>query len=119
MERVVKVALRYLFLTFTTLKTSTTHYNHLCHIVPFSLTHNDTISNGIALCPNLHRAFDRGLITIDGGYRVKVSAGVIENAGHPYSLKQFNGMAIHLPADRRYYPDPVNLEWHGGNMVKG
>ncbi len=87
--------------------------------VPFSLTHNDTISNGIALCPNLHRAFDRGLITIDGGYRVKVSAGVIENAGHPYSLKQFNGMAIHLPADRRYYPDPVNLAWHEGNVFKG
>jgi len=51
-----------------------------CHIVPFSVTHNDTISNGIALCPNLHRAFDRGLITIDAGYRVKVSAGVIEDA---------------------------------------
>ncbi len=90
-----------------------------CHIVPFSLTHNDTIKNGIALCPNLHRAFDRGLITIDTAYRVKVSAGVIENAGHPYSLKQFNGLPINLPADRRYYPDPANLEWHGGNVFKG
>jgi len=89
-----------------------------CHIVPFSLTHNDTITNGIALCPNLHRAFDRGLITIDGGYRVKVSAGVIENAGHPYSLKQFNGITIRLPAARRYHPDPANLEWHGGNVFK-
>lgn len=89
-----------------------------CHIVPFSLTHNDTISNGIALCPNLHRAFDRGLITIDSNYRVKVSAGVIENAGHPYSLKQYNGMAIRLPADRRYFPNQANLEWHGGNVFK-
>ena len=71
------------------------------------------------MCPNLHRAFDRGLITIDTAYRVKVSAGVIENAGHPYNLRQLNGMAIHLPADRRYYPDPANLEWHGGNVFKG
>jgi putative restriction endonuclease len=34
-----------------------------CHIVPFSVSYDDTISNGIALCPNLHRAFDRGLIS--------------------------------------------------------
>jgi len=60
-----------------------------------------------------------GIITIHAGYRVKVSAGVIEDAGHAYSLKQFNGQAIHLPADRRYYPDPANLEWHGGNVFKG
>jgi putative restriction endonuclease len=31
-----------------------------CHIIPFSESHDDTISNGISLCPNLHRAFDRG-----------------------------------------------------------
>jgi len=33
-----------------------------CHIVPFSEAYDDTLTNGIALCPNLHRAFDRGLI---------------------------------------------------------
>jgi hypothetical protein len=27
-------------------------------------------------------------------------------------------MAIHLPAARRYHPDPANLEWHGGNVFK-
>lgn len=35
-----------------------------CHIVPFSETYDDSINNGIALCPNLHRAFDRGLLTL-------------------------------------------------------
>ena len=37
----------------------------LCHIVPFSVGHKDRVDkvdNGIALCPNLHRAFDRGLV---------------------------------------------------------
>jgi putative restriction endonuclease len=90
-----------------------------CHIVPFSVSHNDKISNGIALCPNLHRAFDRGLLTINAHYRVQVSAGVIENPGHPYSLKQFNSLAISLPADSRYHPDPVNLEWHGREVFRG
>lgn len=32
-----------------------------CHIVPFSESYNDTVTNGIALCPNIHRAFDRRL----------------------------------------------------------
>ncbi len=36
-----------------------------CHIIPFSKNYNDTIINGITLCPNLHKAFDRALITID------------------------------------------------------
>jgi putative restriction endonuclease len=36
-----------------------------CHIVPFNESYDDTVTNGIALCPNLHRAFDRGLIAID------------------------------------------------------
>jgi putative restriction endonuclease len=26
-----------------------------CHIVPWSVSHDDTIGNGLALCPNLHR----------------------------------------------------------------
>ena len=41
-----------------------------CHIVPFAESYNDTITNGIALCPNLHRAFDRGLIAISDNYEV-------------------------------------------------
>jgi putative restriction endonuclease len=44
-----------------------------CHIIPFSESHDDTIANGITLCPNLHRAFDRRLIGIDSEYRVIVS----------------------------------------------
>ncbi|MCX8484376.1 MAG: HNH endonuclease, partial [Bacteroidia bacterium] len=55
-----------------------------CHIVPFSVSKNDTITNGISLCPNLHRAFDRGLITIDSNYRVKVSPKLTEDDS-PYS----------------------------------
>lgn len=40
-----------------------------CHIVPFSQDQDDRVSNGIALCPNLHRAFDSGWVSIDQDYR--------------------------------------------------
>ena len=98
-------------------------FNHnfidACHIVPFSVSHNDKVNNGIALCPNLHRAFDRGLIGIDTSYRILVSSHLIEDNQHPYSLKKLNGKPIHLPSTPMYYPEPENLEWHRGNVFKG
>jgi putative restriction endonuclease len=60
-----------------------------CHIVPFSISFDDSLTNGIALCPNMHRAFDRGLIAIDDSYRVVVSKNFMESWSH-YSIKQYN-----------------------------
>lgn len=82
-----------------------------CHLVPFAVSQDDTITNGIALSPNLHRAYDRGLITITEDYRVKVSTAISEN-NSPYSLGQFNGKQILLPENRKYYPSVENLHWH-------
>jgi len=82
-----------------------------CHIVPFALSENDTITNGIALSPTLHRAYDRGLITITEEYRVKISPAVSENQS-PYSLDQFEGKEILLPQNPDYYPSIENLRWH-------
>lgn len=82
-----------------------------CHIVPFSVSKNDTITNGISLCPNLHRAFDRGLIAIDGYYKVRISPSIVESDS-PYSLKQFDGIEITLPKDSAYFPLVENLHWH-------
>ncbi len=61
-----------------------------CHIVPFAECFDDTITNGIALCPNMHRAFDRGLIAIDNEYKVLVSSKFIENSTS-HSINQFFG----------------------------
>ncbi|MBK6832039.1 MAG: HNH endonuclease [Flavobacteriales bacterium] len=35
-----------------------------CHIVPWADSYNDTITNGIALCPSMHHAFDRRSATL-------------------------------------------------------
>lgn len=82
-----------------------------CHIVPFSESHDDTITNGISLCPNLHRAFDRGLISIDDEYRVLVADNFIESSTD-YSIKQFEGKQMALPTDKKYFPSIDNLKWH-------
>lgn len=89
-----------------------------CHIIPFSVTHDDKVNNGIALCPNLHRAFDRGLISIDSDYRILISDHISESEAHPYSLTQLAGRKIRLPFGQRYHPSLENLAWHRENILK-
>lgn len=82
-----------------------------CHIIPFSESYDDTIKNGIALCPNLHRAFDRGLISIDDNYKVIVSKKFIESKSS-YLLRQFEGKMILLPTEKKFHPSIENLSQH-------
>lgn len=88
-----------------------------CHIVPFSESYDDTITNGIALCPNLHRAFDRGLIAIDDNYKVIVSKTFKEDETN-YSIKVFEKQQIILPKQKMHYPLVNNFEWHKQNIFK-
>lgn len=89
-----------------------------CHIVPFSISHNDKVNNGIALCPNLHRAFDRGLITVDDNYKIVISKHISEEIIHPYSLTKFNNKEIVLPSINQYHPSTESLSWHRDNIFK-
>jgi putative restriction endonuclease len=88
-----------------------------CHIVPFSVSYDDTVTNGIALCPNLHRAFDRGLIAIDDDYSVMVSTSFREEETR-YSIKTFESKTIKLPSVKNYYPLIENFVWHRKNVFK-
>jgi putative restriction endonuclease len=62
-----------------------------CHIVPFSISYDDTITNGLALCPNLHRAFDRGLIAISDDYKVVVSEGKSKAQNSKAKIQRVSG----------------------------
>ncbi|MBX7182014.1 MAG: HNH endonuclease [Bacteroidia bacterium] len=88
-----------------------------CHIIPFSISFDDTVTNGIALCPNLHRAFDRGLIAIDEQYKVIVS-GAFKEDSTIYSIKSFEGKELKLPNMKSYYPLMENFDWHRNNVFK-
>ncbi len=81
-----------------------------CHIIPFSESGDDTITNGISLCPNLHRAFDRGLISINDDYTVAVKKMHEETS--IYSIKQFENKPILLPQRQQFYPSLENLRLH-------
>ncbi|GAB4051735.1 HNH endonuclease [Spirosoma litoris] len=83
-----------------------------CHIVPISIAGDDKVTNGIALCPNLHTAFDRGMIGVDEQLRVVVSPSLADNVASPYNLKQFHGKSLLLPFGETHYPKMENFRWH-------
>ena len=89
-----------------------------CHIVPFYKTFNNHPTNGIALCPNLHRAFDKGAISIDDDYRVIISSTFVENENSVYSLKSLVGKEIKLPKDEQFLPDLEAFSWHRSSTFK-
>jgi len=82
-----------------------------CHIVPFAEAHDCTVGNGIALCPNMHRAFDRGLLSINENYRV-IIANNFHEKDSSYSISQFDKKQILLPSEKRFYPRQENLDVH-------
>ncbi len=89
-----------------------------CHIIPFSESYDDTVTNGIALCPNLHRAFDRGLISIDDNYKVLVSDVFKEEDNVKYGIREFKSKAIVLPRLKEHFPLLDNFRWHRKNVFK-
>jgi putative restriction endonuclease len=89
-----------------------------CHIKPISFKGIDHITNGIALNPNLHRAYDRGLISIDTNLKVVVSKYFDEDESNEYSLRKFEGKPIKLPFGKNFYPNLDFLKWHNENIFK-
>lgn len=62
-----------------------------CHFIPFSQSYDDTIHNGIALSPTLHRAFDRGMVSVSDDYSVDSSTSEGSLSAGRYSAIQWVG----------------------------
>jgi len=92
--------------------TTTVSMVDACHIVPFSESYDDTLTNGIALCPNLHRAFDRGLISISDNYTVLINKNFVEDKNSAFNISQFEGKQIILPYSAELFPELRNVAIH-------
>ena len=89
------------------------------HIIPFSVSYNDDIRNGISLCKSHHWAFDTGLISVNEAYEVIVSPSMTEQGPTASMLAQFRNKCIWKPEDDRYHPDKDALEWHRTEVLRG
>jgi putative restriction endonuclease len=87
-------------------------YVDACHIIPFTETRDDSISNGIALNPTIHRLFDKGLVSVDDDYHILISEAFEESFESLHRIKDLKGKKIVLPFGVSHYPSLEKLERH-------
>jgi putative restriction endonuclease len=99
------------------------------HIVPVAHEEStDHTSNGLALCPLHHRAFDHKLITINEEYETLINldrVNYLRAIGHDNGMDEFAGRLrpmIYLPPDHRDRPNVRYVsqanEWRGWREYK-
>lgn len=88
------------------------------HIIPFSISGNDDVRNGISLCQLHHWAFDKGLISFDRNYGVVVSELMSERGPTEWLLTTLRGKLILLPVHEALYPAQEALAWHRKEVLR-
>ena len=80
----------------------------------------DVVSNGLALCPLHHVAFDYGAIALGKDLRVLVSGALTGRAAFVHNgLLAFQGQPIHLPGGKVNEPWQDYTRWHRSHVFKG
>lgn len=64
-------------------------------------------NNGLALCRDMHWAFDKGFFTLNDRLEVQVHPDI-----HSDFLNQYNGKSIRIPTDTFFKPDLNNVRYH-------
>ncbi len=92
------------------------------HIVPWSKDEKNRLNPRNGLClNNIHdKAFDKGYLTIDDNFRIKLSKQIIESKRQEIIQKYFveyEGKEIEML--KRFLPDLDFLKYHQTNIFKG
>ena len=82
------------------------------HIVPWSVSQNDDIRNGMALCKLCHWGFDEGLMGVSDTYAVIISRQVAQSHNAAGALLNLADRSILGPQDKALWPLKVHLGWH-------
>lgn len=82
-----------------------------CHIQDHAKSGIDHPTNGLALCKNLHAAFDSGLISLSDEYRILVNRDLRESET-AYSLHPLAGQSIRLPGRPDFRPNLSYIRLH-------
>lgn len=82
------------------------------HIKPWSISQNDDIRNGMALCKLCHWTFDEGFIGVSKSYTVLVSHQLSSGSNMSGLLSTLNHRSIITPVDKELWPEQTYLDWH-------
>ena len=82
------------------------------HIIPFRISKNDDVRNGISLCKLHHWSFDKGLISLSKTYQVLVSPLMSDLRPTEWMLTELQNKSILLPECDQFHPAQDALTWH-------
>ena len=96
------------------------------HIRPVGDHGSDSVGNGIAMTPTVHRLFDAGLITVrwtDDQLRLAtsplLSPDMIQSVDRGTNLRLDPGMPLILPGNRSLWPSPEQVRYHQHEVFQG
>jgi len=89
------------------------------HIKPFSMDGPNAVSNGLSLRSDIHKLFDQGYVTVDRGYRIRVSSLLQKefHNGRDYYRLEGQRLAV-LPQRLADRPGSEYLEWHNDAVFR-
>jgi putative restriction endonuclease len=82
------------------------------HIKPWSESHDDMPTNGMALCRLCHWSFDEGLMSVGKKYEVLVSKRVQVERNLPGHILTLRDRSIFTPEEQKFWPSQDNFEYH-------
>ena len=104
------------------------HYNNKCavtgcdvvdvldaaHIIPYTESYDNSECNGIILRTDLHRLFDRGMISFDPNSGRLVLSNVLAQS----TYFEFQNRSVFWPKDSKKRPSRENISWHFYNIFR-
>ena len=84
------------------------------HIVPYAMTRDHSVRNGICVRIDIHSLFDCGLIAISTDYHVRISARMTDPTYTALDDRQ-----IRLPENPNHHPDAKWVQWHLSMVFQG
>lgn len=88
------------------------------HLIPWNESHDDSPTNGIALCKLHHWAMDAGLIAPTPDFRWLISPLLDRRRNSERELTRFHRARILLPQEKAYHPRSESIEWRLRRLVK-
>jgi len=82
------------------------------HIRPFAERAKHEVRNGILMRSDVHRLYDRGLVTVEPDLTFRVSPSIERDYANGKIYYALDGKTIVAPSAREQRPDPEALAWH-------
>ena len=89
------------------------------HIVPWSVSHDDDLHNGMALRRLRQWSFDQGLLGVSGKFLLLLSGELRTTQNMPGYLLTLENRSIIGPQEEDLWPKRDALGWHRQNVIRG